>query len=163
LKRTTTERRAETAARLTEAETQAEAAQKRRLALALNGEDTSVAEESAWKADARIRTLREAVASLDAQIAVENAAAAEAEAERRRAEAQKKVAAMVEEIEAIAEELFPRVERAFQLARVGDSVLQMSLSSEIGPMLGSLRALPRLAGYLRGASLDRATVERVLA
>ncbi|HEY7301271.1 MAG TPA: hypothetical protein VH684_25555 [Xanthobacteraceae bacterium] len=77
-KKSPAERRDAVAAQLAEAEQQAKAAQDERLALALRGESTGAAEEQSWKAEARMRTLRDALAALDQEIAEAEAAAAEA-------------------------------------------------------------------------------------
>jgi dTMP kinase len=71
------DRRAETAKRLAETEEQAKTAEAERLRLALAGESTDAAEEASWKLAARAKTLTDALAALDQEIAAEAAAAAE--------------------------------------------------------------------------------------
>jgi hypothetical protein len=118
-KRSATDRRTETAAKLAEAETQAETAKVERLRLALAGEDTGSAEEAAWKAEARIRTLREAVAALDREIAAEEVRKADAERAARRADATATVEAWRSELVTVQAKL-PLLHTATDLTAVQD-------------------------------------------
>src|SRR5262245_12399860 len=90
-RKTPQQRRDAVAAQLVEAESQAKSAQDERLKLAMAGEDTSKAEEQSWKLAARAKTLTDALAALDQEIADNE----RAEVERQRRQRHDKAAAIV--------------------------------------------------------------------
>src|SRR5262249_13560063 len=120
VKRTTAQRRDDTAAKLAEAEQQAKAAQEERVRLALAGEDTGPAEEAAWRLEARRRTSAEALVVLDDEIAAEAAAKAAAERKALRDKAIKKVRPWLERIKSLNVELAPLVSATQGLATLND-------------------------------------------